>query len=470
MTTVVPLPGSNGPIETSVDAKPGTSTKRATLPFDEVLDHASEEPVTRANPRNSTTVAEEAIEDAASEDEPDNSEPSDSEPEPDAVVLSSCLAAWQILPLPQDPAPVTANPSPDGESIETISSAPPELEPAPKSEVGAASTSPQPSEDEATALPQEAKAEPSQLPDSKLAEPTPQTGADTAPATPAQIARLPHPASNDETGKFEAVHTLEIQAQTPREKVDGTTVAKEHRAMSETTFHNPAKIAPAAFAEGETLSAGNPDPAPQAATAAPSLELAGSSDSQGGATDSRHEHSSHESFAQAFGAELNKFESEAAPVEVRTPASDTAQVIQTIERAIEKMRTQGSQRMELRLPMRDGEEVIVKLRVEQGEVKATFQSDSEGLRKALETGWAQVSQTSAERSAKAASTVVESSSLPNGSGSFQHSSGQQDRRGGERNFETSFTLPLSGPETRKANIPTAPATPRTSSANLALYA
>jgi hypothetical protein len=146
-----------------------------------------------------------------------------------------------------------------------------------------------------------------------------------------------------------------------------------------------------------------------------------------------------------------------------------AQVIQHIERAVERMRSQGGERVEMRVPLQDGGEVVVKLRIEHGEVKAIFHSVTEGLQQALETGWSQLAQTSTDRSGKIAPAVFESSSMQSGTGGFQQSSDQRERNG--RGYsETEFVPMPHHPEHRKGNDPRRPAAGATAAASLQIYA
>ncbi|MGB8170736.1 MAG: hypothetical protein WCF18_24745 [Chthoniobacteraceae bacterium] len=249
--------------------------------------------------------------------------------------------------------------------------------------------------------------------------------------------------------------------------LDGILGAKEHRAMSDIVFHNPAKIAPAAFAEGETLSKTIHETAP----GVPSTEPRGGEDTDAGSSGSgHHEQSTADPFPQ-FTTSEQRPTVEASKANDASPiASNTAQLIQSIERAVERMRGHGGQHLEMRLPMRDGQEVVVKLRIEQGEVKATFQTTSDDLRQALETGWSQVAQSSSERAEKVATTVVESSSSENGTGNFQQSSDQRDRARHEPLPDSPFSTPPAQAQTKTPSAPRRPTARLSPSTSLEIYA
>jgi flagellar hook-length control protein FliK len=108
-------------------------------------------------------------------------------------------------------------------------------------------------------------------------------------------------------------------------------------------------------------------------------------------------------------------------------APEAARMIEQIEKDIERMRSQGGQRLEVRLPMRDGGEVVVKLHVEAGEVKAVFHTESSSLRDALESGWNQLASTNSDRAVKIGTVAFEGSSLQNGTGGFSQTPDQRRR-------------------------------------------
>lgn len=239
--------------------------------------------------------------------------------------------------------------------------------------------------------------------------------------------------------------------------------------MSDPTFHLKAKPAPAAFAERETLPKLTREVGHEAAAKVQASEQSDQHDSQGGMSDGHREGSTAETFAVPAGIQAPE-EVESFKTVTRLPASEAAQMIQQIERAVDRMRVQGGQRLEMRLPMRDGAEVVVRLRIEQGEVKATFHTGSEGLRQALETGWTQSSQTSSERAGKAAPAVFESPSLQSGMGGFHQSPDHRDRSGRDQYSNADFAPMLSQPEIKKALEPRRPKPSAAPATSLEIYA
>ncbi len=413
-------------------------------------------------------VAEIGDEPAAEEE---NANP---EPDADAMVLSSCLAMWQILP-PASPLPPPATEI--GTGAENISSATEE----PEAPMGASSFEsssgavPVPSAP-ATDFPARPAASgalkpPSCPPESVPVEAKPEVllqavAPDLAGVVPAVPA---NPGMLSKASEIKGSQPVAVTTEVPRDAVDGIPVAKEQRAMTEPVFHRPAKNAPAAFAESETRSETAAAPGSEASGsvgAAP--ERTARDDANGGWTDSQDPRGGADPLPFPTGKEVR--DDFALPkADAKPLTGETAQVIEHIERAIERMHTQGSQRMELRLPMRDGEEVVVKLRVEHGEVKATFQSASEGLRQALEAGWSQASQASPERAARAIPAVFESPAMQSGMGSFQQSPNQRERSGSDAPAEPSFAPQPQGQARRVTE--TLRATPTTAATEpLKIYA
>ena len=382
-------------------------------------------------------VAEIGAENAADEENPNP------EPDPDAMVLSSCLAMWQILP----PAAPTPTPAAEiGAGAENISSATdePEVFTGSSSFESSSGAVPVPSapiaDSPARAAASGALKPPSCPPASFAVEAKPEVLRQAVASDPAGVvAALPaNPGLPSKPSASKGSRSVAAVAEVPRVGVDGMPVAKEQRAMTEPVFHRPATNAPAAFAESETRSetaGASRFEASGSVAAAP--ERTARDDANGGWTDSQDPRGGADPLPFLIGKEVR--DDFALPkTDAKPVTGETARVIEHIERAIERMHTQGSQRMELRLPMREGEEVVVKLRVEHGEVKATFQSASEGLRQALEAGWSQASQASPERAARAIPAVFESPAMQSGMGSFQQSPNQRERSGSDAPAEPSF--------------------------------
>ena len=468
----------------AAEAASRKSAEDAAVPFDSFLTGRASEPSLRAQQgaaKDAPTAVEERTKEQAAEDDKKNADDADRKDKANAQALNSCLAGWQILPppVPVQPAPmgpnatgktIDPNSSADESSQTTVAKAATDSKAEPAVPAAAAPTPDDPIPKIAPAT-SDNSGQPKE--ESAAGQLTPSVA---VPGTPA--AALPAQADMGEASKTgEAAKAVEIKgsralaatAEVPHPTLDGIPVAKEQRAMSATTFHHQAKPAPAAFAESETPSKVPAESGLQAVAGVKASEPTRQDDSQAGMSNGQHEPAGAEAFTLPAGAEVSRG-AEAPKEDTKVTASDTAQAIHDIERAIDRMRTQGSQRMEMRLPMRDGEEVVVKLRLEQGEVKATFQSGSEGLRQALETGWSQYTQNSAERAAKAAPAVFESPSMQSGMGGFHQSPEQRQREDSARSYDPDFATPLSPPENQKTiDLRSTPAAP-TPSTSLEIYA
>ncbi len=460
------------------DGPAPTATDTAVQPFDSVLASVSGEKNAEVAPPIAEPASPESTKDPVNETPEEVTDEPEAPQIPYAYLLTSCYPGWPIVPPgssiePTPPAPIDTGVQ--GEVLTADSSVQETPTPtAANATSGSAPTAPQStiSEPSRSPLPPPSLEQPT-LPSSKEKTTTPEAQPDAAART-----ELPTPTASEApvkilpTGnirRFQSQLDSLTEVESPRAALDGIPVAKEHRAMSDVTFHQPAKIAPAPFADGETPSKTTASLGPETDGRVLAPAPLGHDETQGGMADERHEHSPAEPFPQIAEPGLRR-EDKSAPFEAPSVATDTARVIQNIERAIERMRTHGEQHMEMRLPMRDGQEVVVKLRLEQGEVKATFQSTSDTLQQALETGWSQVTHASNERAGKIASTVVETSSLESGTGSFQQSPDHRDRSGNTRYSETLFA-PLPGqPETRKAAPPRRPAPGLSPSTSLEIYA
>ena len=269
------------------------------------------------------------------------------------------------------------------------------------------------------------------------------------------------PPANSETtaatSDIELARAVRDSGETPRAKGDGIPVAKV-RAMAEPVLHNQATPAAAAFAEGKVVrasDAGAPAASSPSANSSPEGHTPVASVANVSPLFTRHE-------------APPAAEAEATPEKVAVV--NAARVIQHVERAIERMRAQDGQRIEVRLPLRDGEEVIVKLRVEQGAVKAVFQTGSEGLRHALETGWTQLSQSSTDRVVRLGPAVFESSAPQSDSGGFQQSPDHRSRGEGALEQDADRLpppMPRDGRRSAEPRLETADAAP---AANIQLYA
>ncbi len=270
--------------------------------------------------------------------------------------------------------------------------------------------------------------------------------------------------------EIKASRPLDHRSETAPAVGDGIPVAKEQRAMRDLVFHPSPKSAPAAFAEGEIPAAAARE------TGVGSVPLATSAGESTLQDDRQNEMAGdqREPAAPTFGASRSGGEIdpgvEPGERDAKVAPSEVAQVIQHIERAVERMRSQGGERIEMRVPLQDGGEVVVKIRIEHGEVKAIFQSSADGLQQALETGWSQLGQTPTERIGKAAPAVFESPSMQSGTGGFQQSPDQRERNERGRASEAHFLPPPLPPESKKVNDARRSTAGATSPASLQIYA
>lgn len=436
-----------------------------------------------------------------SPEQPRNEEKSDGVNESDAAVLSSCLAMWQVLPPPSPDAAEPASPkgewSVEGENISAVAGPADGAVDACDEAGGKPATTAQrdsrgpnfPAECETQNAASEAAPDAAQPPQNVAVY------TDSAPdAEPMPAIRAASPEAQAETGpvrpvraKVEPPHALRAlraarpdrnegsqavvaSAEDARGERDGIPVAKQQRAMSDPDFHPAASRAPAAFAEGEVL------PKAERISTAQGAGAVGVDAAEAFGDSTRHEdgetpngHAEPELSLLGTGHEpALRAESKAATE--KASVTDATQALLHVERAIERLRTHDGQRIELRLSLQSGEEVIVKLRLDRGEVKVTFQSGSEGLRHALESGWSQLSQSSADRTVRLGPAVFDAAPLQNGGGGFQQSPRQQ---GGDSqsqfNEPSAFFAGLRNerkaqPEVRR-RVPAPAAT-----ANLELYA
>jgi len=352
----------------------------------------------------------------------------------DANVLSAQLALWQILPRPVDPV------VPSQENIAALEA--PLLPAEPTT---------------ATSMATGEKNSALGTKPASLAQELPPTAAANALAAPVGSA------ADQLTNKA----SQEVAAVTPKEPAgsNGIPVAKQHRVMTDRDL-TPAET---------PVTAGIADPTAgtnSIVAAAPSASGSGQNfqESQGGNREGQLD-----AALAGNAVPISETRAHQAPEAPEAPAAvhaaDATKVIDQIERALERMRTQGNQRIELRLPLQDGGEVVVKLQIEAGQVSALFRTDSQGLREALESRWTQFTTTSSERVLKVGSAVFESASMENTTGGFSQSPDQRNREQAfaeaERSANAGPSIPFGSkatPDPRR--MPVAPA----SAAGLQLYA
>ena len=239
---------------------------------------------------------------------------------------------------------------------------------------------------------------------------------------------------------------------------DGTTVAMQRRAMPEQILDHQLKskanVAVVSSAHGESRAAVLPELRDHPAAAPAALATA----------DLRSE------------SAANNGHGTAAPIHTPdgsdTPASAdfTAAVRitkQTIDLA-EHIRAMGRDHVEVQMRLRDGQEVTVSLRLEQGEWKPVFKTDTEALCRALEQNWHSAAAQPSAQAVKFGTPVFESQRAQTDLG---HNPQQQpDGRGrafDRREQEPAFANP--SPPARKKPVAANPARPAANTA-VQLYA
>lgn len=93
-------------------------------------------------------------------------------------------------------------------------------------------------------------------------------------------------------------------------------------------------------------------------------------------------------------------EAEAAKAPSRAEAVNA--IFQQITDAIQRMRTNNRTNVEMQVQLNDGQQLVVRLNFANGEVRATFRTDSAELRQALESNWGQFASQSAEKGIRVA--------------------------------------------------------------------
>gem|GEM_PF-6128779 len=440
-----------------------------TREFDELLDdHAepkAERPGDLADIATVATKAAEAPDDEAETTPVDEEADAPTTPETvDATVLSSQLAMWQILPPPRAEVSVGGEKIAAPIAVENGAEIPgmPSSAGGEKISIPAPPTSP--AEGDATPLT------------------APNAAATAAVATPADDQRgdaLPKVAGTPAmAAPVDSVNPLAPIANPLGEKVsqevanafskghpatNGIPVAKQQRVMSDADLHLSATPATAGFAAPNL--AVSPAAAVMPIAAADGQNLHDQPrDETGGQADS----------ALAAAAMLGKENqphrlTDAPDFPAAVQAMDTTKVIDQIERAVERMRTQGQQRIELRLPTQDGGEILVRLQMEAGQVKAVFRTESDGLRDALEAGWNQFAASAPERAQKVSSVVFEAPTTQSGMGGFNQTSDQRGRQQAFAEAEGRVNAPASTFPTTKIT-PLATRSPVATAVGLQIYA
>ncbi len=138
------------------------------------------------------------------------------------------------------------------------------------------------------------------------------------------------------------------------------------------------------------------------------------------------------------------------------PATEITTVVHRTLEAAEHVRMSGQERVEIRMRLDSGQELLIELRVsQQGEVKPVFRTESEALRQALEQNWSRFSSAGTERGIKLSNPVFESPQTQSGMSDLN-----QNHDGRERAFaqarDESFTSTLLRGVGAKTPAPTKP--------------
>ena len=139
-----------------------------------------------------------------------------------------------------------------------------------------------------------------------------------------------------------------------------------------------------------------------------------------------------------------------APGEAAAPTTAEATAAVRITRQTmdlaEHVRAMGRDHVEVQMRLRDGEEVTVSLRLEKGEWKPVFKTDSEALCRALEQNWNRAAAQPSAQAVRFGTPVFESQQTQTGGGRSGHPNGQQqpdarDRSFNRREQEPAFAIP-----------------------------
>ena len=150
---------------------------------------------------------------------------------------------------------------------------------------------------------------------------------------------------------------------------------------------------------------------------------------------------------------------------VRTQAET---VIHRTMEAVERLRTTGGERVEVKIRLDAGNELTVRLQLTHGEIRPVFLTESRELRQAIEQNWAQFSERTSERTVRVTTPVFESPNSQSGMNDLS----QQQREGRQRAFaeaqeEIAGRIPAGRNSQRRMAAPVASAAP---AAGVQLYA
>ena len=163
---------------------------------------------------------------------------------------------------------------------------------------------------------------------------------------------------------------------------------------------------------------------------------------------------------------VTTFASHDATAPIRS--ADVAQVVTQTIHAAEQLRATGQEHVEVAVKLEGGHELIIELRVANGEVTPLIRTDSEPLRQALEQNWSHFSQRGGDRELRVTTPVFESTQT-----SSNMSDLNQQRDGRQRAFnEPAHEFPQSSTPRRNAPLGTPhPASPTPApTSRVSLYA
>lgn len=168
------------------------------------------------------------------------------------------------------------------------------------------------------------------------------------------------------------------------------------------------------------------------------------------------------------------------PIPVRAPdergapsATDATAAVritsQTMELA-EHVRAMGRDHVEVQMRLRGGEEVTVSLRLEKGEWRPVFKTESEALCQALEQNWNRTVAQPSSLAVRFGTPVFESQQTQTAGGQSGHPHGQQQPDSRDRSFDRREQEPPHRAQTARATAPAANPTRTGAAPAVQLYA
>ena len=159
---------------------------------------------------------------------------------------------------------------------------------------------------------------------------------------------------------------------------------------------------------------------------------------------------------------MTTFASHGATAPIRS--ADVAQVVTQTIHAAEQLRATGQERVEVAVKLEGGHDIIIQLRMANGEVTPVIRTDSEPLRLALERNWSLFSQRGGDRDLRVTTPVFESPQTSSNMSDLNH---QRDGR------QRAFNEPaheFSQPQSPRRNAPRSAGTTPALTTGVRLYA